>query len=224
MPATGLSATNTFDPVATPFQSTTYTAIIEDSAACFSDSISVPVHVNAPAVLDAGPDLILPYNSSFTLSPQYGNNTASYLWTPADELSCYSCPAPSGTALHESAFRIEVTTDSGCVASDSIHISIECDQANLLVPNAFTPNSDHLNDVLYPIARGIGLIKRFAIYNRGGQIVYEQSNFIPNDKTLGWNGYINGEPGSTGVYVYVITAVCDQGEKIVKKGSVILLR
>jgi gliding motility-associated-like protein len=92
------------------------------------------------------------------------------------------------------------------------------------MPKAFSPNNDNLNDYFYPITVGIKTIVRFTIYNRQGQVIYEATNFPPNDKTFGWNGLLKGSYQSVGTYVYILESICDIGEKLIKKGSFVLLR
>ncbi len=223
-PAAGLSNPNAYSPNASPSATTTYTATLTDSVGCFTSSVDVVVHLKALPTVDAGPDQVLPYYSNFTISPTYGNNIVSYLWTPSDQLNCTSCPDPTGTLAQKETYTITVTSDSGCVAQDKITIFVECKDSNLLLPNAFTPNNDNLNDVFYPITRGIQTILDFSIYNRAGQLVYHRKNFPPNDKSYGWKGFIKSQPVSTAVFVYTIEALCDSGEKIFKKGSFVLIR
>ena len=223
-PSTGLSNAGRYDPIAFPQQTTTYTATLTDSVGCFSSTADIRVLVKPLPGVEAGPDIVLPFNSPFTIDPQYSANVANYTWTPSDQLSCTTCPSPSGIALNSNLYTIEVNSDSGCVAKDSIRIIIECKDANLLMPTAFTPNGDNLNDVFYPLTRGIQTIRRFAVFDRYGKMVHEARNFPPNDKTYGWNGRIQSAEQSSMVYVYYLEAICDQGEKLEKKGSVILLR
>ena len=92
------------------------------------------------------------------------------------------------------------------------------------MPTAFTPNNDQRNDVFYPMAHGIKQIRKFAIFNRSGQLVFEKSNFSPNDKTYGWDGKMNGAEQMAGTFVYFIDAVCDFNLSTIKKGSVVLIR
>jgi gliding motility-associated-like protein len=69
-----------------------------------------------------------------------------------------------------------------------------------LLPNAFTPNSDGLNDVFRPIFRGWEPGSYFMqIYNRWGQLLYETTNPLE-----GWDGTVDGVPLPPGVYAYVI--------------------
>lgn len=223
-PANGLSDPNVYSPMASPTATTTYTATLTDSVGCFSSSVDVIVHLKTLPAVDAGPDKFYPYNTAFTITPVYGSNITSYLWTPSSQLNCTTCASPSGIITQKETYTIAVTSDSGCVAKDEITIFVECKDANLLLPNAFTPNNDNLNDVYYPLARGFKLIVNFSIYSREGQLVYQKKNFIPNDKAFGWNGNIKGSPYSTAVFVYIIQALCDSGELINKKGSFLLIR
>jgi gliding motility-associated-like protein len=223
-PAGGLSNPNNYGPIASPSQPTTYTATLTDSVGCFTSSTSINIHVKALPTVDAGPDQSYPYNSPFSINPKYSNNISTYNWTPGNLLSCTACADPSGVATSSNTFFIKVTSDSGCVAKDSVTIFVECKDAYLLMPNAFTPNNDNLNDYFYPLTRGIKSITRFSIYDRMGNLVYEAKNFPPNDKTYGWDGKIKGSDQSTAVFVYYLEAVCDLGEKLYKRGSVVLVR
>ena len=223
-PASGLSSASTYNPIVSPVVSTTYMATLTDSAGCFSSTTSVDVIVKTIPTVNAGPDRILPYNTAFTITPIYSNNVRSYLWSPANTLSCATCATPNGTALQAQTYTIQVTSDSACITRDTINIFIECKYANLLMPSAFTPNRDLQNDLYYPLARGISVIKRFAIFNRYGQLIFEVKNFKPNDKAWGWDGKFKGQDQSTDSYVYFLEAVCDAGGTILKKDSFILLR
>jgi hypothetical protein len=57
-----------------------------------------------------------------------------------------------------------------------------------------------------------------------GQMLFDSKNFIPNNKKIGWDGRYKGLDQSGEAYVFILEAVCDLGETIVKKGSFLLLR
>jgi len=223
-PSTGISNSNNYAPVVSPYQTTTYTATLTDSAGCFTSSAIIKVNIKSLPTVDAGPDKTYPFNSNFSLTPLYSNNISSYNWAPSTFLSCGNCAFPNGVATSTTTYLIKVTSDSGCIAKDTITIFVECKDANLLMPNAFTPNNDNINDYYYPLTRGIKSIIRFSIYDRYGKLVYEAKNFPPNNKSFGWDGKVNSMDQTTAVYVYYIEALCDVGEKLYKKGSVVLIR
>ncbi|MBC7887046.1 MAG: PKD domain-containing protein [Ferruginibacter sp.] len=223
-PATDLSNPNIYNPLASPLQNTTYTATLTDSAGCFNSSASISIIVKSLPAVNAGPDQIVPYNTTFTITPVYSNNISEYAWTPSTLLSCNDCAIPTGISLNSETYAIKVTSDSACVATDTVSIFIECKYANILMPTAFTPNSDNLNDFYYPLTRGIKSIIKFAIYNRLGQLMFEVKNSPPNNKSFAWNGLFKGQYQPAAAYVYILEALCELDEKITKTGSFLLLR
>ncbi|MCW3093514.1 MAG: Gliding motility-associated C-terminal protein [Ferruginibacter sp.] len=223
-PAAGLSNPNTHKPIASPSQTTRYIATLTDSVGCFTSNATVDVVIKSLPTVDAGPDKVVSYNSKYTMAPAYSPNVRQYSWTPSSLLSCSNCAIPNGIALHSETYTIQVTSDSGCVASDSLTVFVECKNANILMPTAFTPNNDNLNDVYYPLTRGIKIIKRFTVYNREGKLMYEAQNFPPNTKYFGWNGQYKGQIQSPAAYVYTLEVICELGETLTKKGSFLLLR
>ncbi len=223
-PSTNISNITIYNPFVSPPTNTTYTATLTDSVGCFTDTTSITIIKKSLPQVNAGPNKVYPYNSIFTISPAYSANVRFYSWVPNSSLSCTTCAITSGIALTTQEYTIKAISDSGCVSKDNITIFVECKYANLLMPSAFTPNRDGLNDIYYPMTRGIKTVKRFAIYNRLGQQVFEAKNFVPNDKTFGWDGKMNGIDQSPGGYVYMLETICDLGEIITKKDSFLLLR
>jgi len=223
-PAAGLSDPTIYNPVASPSSSTIYQVNVVDSAGCFPLTAKKNVAVYPLPLIDSGPPVIVPYNSAFSLNPTYGPDIVSYNWTPINQLNCTNCAYPSGIALASMIYTVTATTSKGCTASTTLQLQIECKAENLLMPTAFSPNGDNLNDYFYPIARGLDLINKFTIYNRYGKIIFERNNFKPNEKLEGWNGYVNGKAQASGSFLYVLQAVCNRGNVINKKGTFTLIK
>jgi gliding motility-associated-like protein len=157
--------------------------------------------------------------------PQYSGPIASYNWSPVtNNLNCNTCANVNGLAQVTDSYSIIVNSINGCIASDSISITVLCNEANLFVPTAFTPNGDGINDYFYPMTRGFNNVVVFKVWNRYGQLLFERKNFRPNNAQLGWNGYFKGLPitNAQGL-VWYIEATCDQGSTIKKKGTTVLL-
>ena len=86
------------------------------------------------------------------------------------------------------------------------------------VPNAFTPNTNDGNSVVY--ARGFGISKmRFIIWNRWGQKVFET-----NSRLQGWDGRYKGIVQPMDVYAYTLDVEFFDGTKTTKKGDITLIR
>ena len=225
-PANYLSAVNISNPVSKPDSSVTYRIIVNDSAACFADTVFAVVKVNYKPTVNAGNDQVVPYYHSFTLNPTYSADVVSWRWSPAvNGLSCTFCPVVSGIATQTATHTIEVKTVHGCTAKDEVNIIVDCSKANLNLPSAFTPDNNGKNDWFYPMARGYRSINKFVVYNRWGNKVFERYNFSPNIASLGWNGKGSDKQiVDTGVFVWLIEATCDVGQKIELKGTVTVLR
>ena len=91
----------------------------------------------------------------------------------------------------------------------------------LFMPNAFTPNSDGLNDKIFIKIKGDFELKTFSIYNRYGQRVFTTANM-----TDGWDGKWNSKLQDLGVYYYFIEGLCGNGDKkeVMYKGDITLVR
>ena len=104
------------------------------------------------------------------------------------------------------------------------YITVEdCDtsETNLFVPNAFSPNGDEVNDILF--IRGSGIKEMtFIIYNRWGEKVFKTNDINP--PAGGWNGTHRGEKMAAGVYVYYLTGEFIGGESFERKGNITLVR
>jgi gliding motility-associated-like protein len=111
---------------------------------------------------------------------------------------------------------------NGCrTISDSIQVvvlTLHCNATDIFVPNAFTPDANGHNDVLYVRSRGIESLY-FTIYNRWGQKVFET-----NDITKGWDGTYKGAKVDPDVFVYYLNATCINGVTFFKKGNITVIK
>ncbi|SDY89205.1 T9SS type B sorting domain-containing protein [Hymenobacter psychrophilus] len=88
----------------------------------------------------------------------------------------------------------------------------------LVLPTAFTPNGDGLNDVLELKGRFLDSF-RFTIIDRNGQTVFETT-----DRTRGWDGRIKGAVPVPGAYAWQFEALDQRGQRVRQYGSVTILR
>ena len=165
-----------------------YTVRATNTDEC-SDEESLDLIVNAKPIIYLGYADTVCYGQPQLLDP--GNGFESYLWQDGST-------AQTMLAMDPGLYSVVVTNEKGCMAADSVAL-VPC-TIDLLLPNAFTPNSDGLNDVFRPIFRGWEPGSYFMqIYSRWGQLLYETTN--PSE---GWDGTADGVPLPPGVYAYVI--------------------
>jgi gliding motility-associated-like protein len=185
----------------------------------------VDIVVHPRPLVDAGPDQVVIYSNPFSINPSYSSWVNQYAWSPPTNLSCPDCPSPSGIALTTTDYLISVKDVNGCRASDHIKIIVKCEQSNLVLPSAFTPNRDGTNDYFYPITRGYRSIKKMVIFSRNGFKVFERTNFQGNQPQMGWDGRIKGDARTdTQVFTWFVEGECETGETVLSKGTLILIK
>lgn len=224
-PATGLNNTNIRNPIASPTISTAYTVTGKDSNSCFTDVATVNLTVNPlPSVDIPADNITLPSGSTYQLQATASNDVISYQWTPSTGLSCYNCPNPIATVNKPGTYTVTVYNSNGCSSKDSIRLNTVCNSDFVFIPNTFSPNNDGMNDYFFPNSKPSINVRSMHIYNRWGQKVFEKMNFLTNSYSNGWNGRYNNKDQASDVYIYVIEFQCADGNKIVMKGNVSLLR
>jgi len=221
-PATGLDNPTSATPTATPDITTEYTVIIKQGD-CFSDTAYITVFVYPMPNVNAGNDQKIIAGNSAQLFAVI-NNANNYLWEPAESLNCSDCQSPIATPGQTTTYKITVSNDFGCMADDEVTVFVQCDNSTLYFANTFTPNGDGNNDRFYPQGKGISEVKRFRIFNRWGELVFEAQNISLNNELQGWDGTYKGTPLTPDVYVYIVDAVCTTGEPMQLKGDISLIR
>jgi gliding motility-associated-like protein len=116
--------------------------------------------------------------------------------------------------------QIEGITAQGCKGNASIKINVFTANNYVWVPNAFTPNSDGLNDRIKITCSGLQSLTKFIIYNRYGEMVYQQTAC----NTTGWNGTYKDNQQPMGAFVYYWSGVDFKGKAVSGKGTVMLVR
>jgi len=222
VPGTGLTSSSIPDPIATPSVTTQYMAIAQ-LAGCIPDTNYVTVVVFPLPTVDAGPDQSLLAGQTAQLQAT-GTLIQRYLWSPGMNLNCDTCDNPIASMGATTSYTVVVTTEHGCKASDTVTIFIHCDDSQVFMPNSFTPNGDGQNDVFYPRGAGVSIVHTFRIYNRWGELLFERNNINLNDASNGWDGSFNGSSPRPDVYVWMLDAVCTNGQPINIKGDVTIIR
>jgi gliding motility-associated-like protein len=146
------------------------------------------------------------------------NKGIAYRWTPFTDLSSDTSATPEYTGNSDRQYLVRVTSPNGCFVMDTVQLRT-FNQADILVPTAFTPNKDGRNDRLRPITAGVRNLQYFRIWNRWGQLVYQSATDLP-----GWDGTYAQLPAPAGTYVWEVKGVDTRGYPVQKKGTVVLIR
>lgn len=211
------------DNETTAYQDGSYYVIVRDANNC---EIQINFDVTLPVLGES--DLIITglqdpqgeytFNIPILFEVEKTDNITSWEWDLGD-----------GTTSNEESFehtysavgqylvRLTTTDDNGCTLEHELSIVVDLG-FEIVMPTAFTPNSDGLNDKLYPEFYGITDLK-LVIYNNWGEVVFV-SEKIDNG---GWNGMVNNEEAPAGGYAYKLYATSVSGISVERAGAFLLV-
>jgi gliding motility-associated-like protein len=215
-PATGLSNDAVPDPVALPRDSTLYKVVVTNTFGC-KDSADVQINVFRNPVAIAGPDRTIVLGDTVLLNGSIKGTATVSSWSPTSFMNNPQSATPRVFPNQNTQYTLTATSTVGCGTSTaSALVKVYKD---IYIPSAFTPNGDGTNDRFKVFAAdGYKLIK-FLVYNRWGQPV-----FSARETSEGWDGKMNNQQQPADTYVYYLEIESSQLKKIVKKGTITLVR
>lgn len=160
------------------------------------------------------------YDFNTIIKTKVDSGYSVYDWSPKMNLNFYNDKDPTFRGYSDisySLYRQDPT--SNCSVTDTYNITIT---TNFIfdLPNAFTPNSDGLNDVIKSIYNsGIASLNFLKIYNRKGNIVFQTTQL-----TDGWDGRVNGIDQESDAYYWTAEYVTKKSETLRKSGSFLLIK
>ncbi len=124
------------------------------------------------------------------------------------------------TNLFRGTYRVLITDKNNCQTVDSVTIQPATCCTAMYFPNSFTPNNDFNNDY-FGVKTYIDLqLKKFAVFNRFGQLVWSTTNINET-----WNGRFNNTDAEQGTYFYYFQYQClEDNKEYIRKGDLILFR
>lgn len=145
----------------------------------------------------------------------------TYQWTPVTWINNPAIFNPLVSPYGSVTYTVVATDKYGCKFTDTVEITVLevfCEEPFIFVPNAFTPNGDGMNDVLYLYSIYAEEVY-FAIFNRLGEKVFETRN-----KEYGWDGTYKGRDSDPGVFDFYLEVRCFNKIQFRKKGNITLIR
>ena len=170
----------------------------------------------ATSILTAMPDFDLyEWSNAATNQTIAASTTGVYAVTVTDENGC--------TAVDFFVLNVILPNDSlpvDTLPTDTIPDPpiVEDLENRLIVPTAFSPNGDGINDVFEVQGQNVAEI-RCSIYNRWGQKVFEA-----NDLMATWDGRFRGRDLDLGMYVVDVWVRFEDEKEAVSRGWVVLVR
>lgn len=216
-PSGTLSNPTIANPIASPLQTTIYSVTIQDTVCVLTNTLSTTLTVNPlPSIKVTKSNDI---DCSSSNSQLLATGGVQYVWDTDPTLDNLNIRNPLASPTVATIYKVTGTDANGCINRDSIQVEVTTNnKSDYLMPSAFTPNKDGLNDCF-----GIkywGAIREvdFSIYNRWGQLVFKTKN--PGGC---WDGTVDGVPQDPDVFVYIIKAKTGCGD-VFRKGTFSLIK
>lgn len=206
----------------TPLTGTnTYTVTGTDANGCVNtDEITITV-LPVP-VADFSADTTIGYSP---LNVTFTNNSANanqMLWDFADNnlFVTNNNPTVNYTFTNIGDYPVILIASNGiCADSALLNITVlPFPDPIIHIPNVFTPNGDNINDVFWIDVIYAATIE-VQIFNRWGNLMLEMKNFTDR-----WDGKVNGNDVSEGVYFHKYTIVDLNGKTVQGHGNITIER
>ena len=139
----------------------------------------------------------------------------AYRWSNGDSVTSVTV-APT----RDSTFWVYGIGNNFCIDSAFAVITVEIPCHNYFMPNAFSPNGDSENDVLFVKCKP-SCVSSFSlkIFDRWGEEVAEIT-----DPAQGWDGSFRAKPLDPAVYMYFLKIGFNDGTNVSKTGNITLVR
>ena len=216
----------TEDPILRDIPGGDYELIVQDENGC---TVSQLVNIYEPPsiIVDAGVNKYVKLGDSTQIDGSIAPTTFNQLieWTPYDSLNCFNCIQPWAGPYYTTTYALTVhDTITGCTLRDTMTVFVEKPK-NVFIPNAFSPNDDEQNDIFF-INTDLSAVKvnYLRVFDRWGEILFEDIDFPPNDPTYGYDGKLGGKYLNPQVLIYIAEIEFIDGDVKTYQGDVTLMR
>ncbi len=190
--------------------------LVSDAEGC-TDSLTKFIAIGEQPIGKTLPVATAVVNRQLQLNARVFTKT-NYNWTPKIGLNNYLIPNPVFQYDQEVLFTIAMENEFNCKYTDTLKVLL-FKEKDIIMPKAFSPNGDGINDVIKPFLIGIQEFKFIRIFNRWGNLVFETK-----DENKGWDGFYKGSKQAMETYTWIAEGIDIDGLTVKKGGNFILLR
>jgi len=208
-----------------------YSVVARDANGCTASRMAT-LGQPAPIEVLLGLDTSIVLGDSLLISSTVNNavGITRLEWSSVlmDSFYCASLPECDEIWVkpgYSNIYRLKVTDENGCMGRSEIRVGVEKPRG-IYVPTGFTPNGDFENDLLvvHGKSQQVRKVLVFKIFDRWGELLYEDRDFQVNDTARGWDGTFRGQPCDPAAFVWLLEAEYVDGYIEQLHGHVTLLR
>ncbi|WP_448961023.1 T9SS type B sorting domain-containing protein [Larkinella arboricola] len=186
---------NQFDPAKAGAGLHTITYTYGGNSAC-PTVISRQIRVEAAVVIAMPERITVLMGNAVTLKPTVTGQPIRYLWEPPESLSDPASPNPTASPTGPTTYKLTVTSSGDCRTEKSVQVDVF---RQMFIADAFSPNSDGINDALEIRNTDQFPDCEVTIYNRWGEVVFYSKGY-----NKPWDGTYLSQKVQAGSYYYRI--------------------
>ena len=209
----------------TAYQNGLYNVLVTDQYGCqvstdilidFDELGQASFDYDSNGNIDCGLSI---YNELSFFNTSSGDYT-NVIWDFGDDSALVSGDIVNHQYLNPGLYTVTQTVEYnyGCIETSEVEVEVT-DGYGIVLPNAFSPNGDGMNDTIRPVYACVNNIE-MSIYDTFGSLIYYENNLELN----GWNGTLDGKLAENGNYLIVVKGTTIYNEEINLRGVFVLLR
>jgi len=207
-------------------QSGTYSISVTNANGCIAiDSFTVSSPLG-PQIAELPTIIEFDCGETINLDPSIITDSPYTIqWAPSENLSCQNCLSTTiEQPVDNQTYQIIVIDEYGCLDSANVTTQVNV-RKGIYVPNVFSPNGDGNNDRFTIYGNSdLEKIRYLQIYNRWGELVFKNQNYLPNIEDLGWSGRFKGKKLTSAVFAWIAEVEYCDGSYELLTGDILLVR
>jgi gliding motility-associated-like protein len=214
-----------------------YTVYVQDGNGCTDSVENIVIRDTLDYIVTAFQDATINMGETVDLYGTVNNSdvdSSLVSWSMLDPNTGIISSLFTGTAALEGFTPDTFYTDmqfilalnNGCGDTSVVEILVNQEQT-VYIPNGFSPNGDGYNDIFTVYgSTDVEKVKTFMVFDRWGELVHLGQDFEPGstDPVNGWDGKFRGKPMNPTVLVYYAEIILVNGETVIRKGDVTLVK
>ena len=202
----------------------TYQFSVFDRKGCSLDT-TITVVDPSKFNIDLGADKKIRLGDTLRISTISNSPISKVDWSEGVICLSTDCSIVKIGPIKNTSLKANAIDQNGCKATDDLNITVDT-KRSVFIPNAFKPDQIGVNqDFRVYTGPGVISINYARVYNRWGDVMTEVRNLAPDaGGAIIWDGRYRGRPAPSGVYIYIIEIEFTDGEKLVYRGDLTLIR
>ncbi len=149
-----------------------------------------------------------------------------FSWIDDDDIILSTEPILEGLQpTAATSYTITAEDQYGCSVMQEVMVRIDRSSVNIYTPNIFSPDGNGVNDYFkFQSGNALASVEQFVIFDRWGNLLYNQENITDFNNLLGWDGLFEGKEAVQGVYGWMVKATFIDNTVSVYNGDLTLVR